>query len=242
MFELTISTRLDKQSYISKLYKSLIDEIKSVSGVAIKQNFKGRSYFSLAVKSEDKDYFKAKILDFIVYMIVDDYKYNYFKDNLENLQENIVFESFLKAVCIFDEDIDREYILKQINFKEEILVDSFYYFKLQMLRDRWQKTVGIIKFNQIINSKNSMLEVLKYLVAMSECLVQKAEVFISKKQVKLRLVQKTSRFQNDSQGLSKFLSEIIELNPAKIEILRTDDYECEVVDVLNKIFYDKINF
>ena len=73
MFELTISTRLDKQSYLSKLYKDLHEEIKSVGGVAVKENHNGRCYFSFAVKKENKDYFKAKVLDYIVFMIVDDY-------------------------------------------------------------------------------------------------------------------------------------------------------------------------
>lgn len=242
MFELTISSNFDKQSYISELYKKLESEIKSISGVAIKQNYRGRSYFSMAVKKSQKDYFKSKILDYIVFMIIDDYKFNYFKDKLNITEDNIIYQSFLKAISIFDSDIDREYILKQVDFSNDILVDSLYYFRLQELRKRWQKTVDIIQLNQILKDRSSMLEILKYLTTMSDNIVQNADVVISKKQLKLKHLQHSKNYKHNFLGLSKFLMEIIELNPAKINLRVCDEGDEELVDVLNKIFYDKINF
>ena len=60
MFELTISTTSDKQSYIDDIYQKLNPEIKKDLGVIVRQNYGGRSYLSLAIKPEKKDYYKAK--------------------------------------------------------------------------------------------------------------------------------------------------------------------------------------
>ena len=238
MFELTISTSLDKQAYITKLYKKLAPEIKNISGVAIKENYRGRSYFSLAVDKTQKDYFISKILDEIVFIIIDDYKFNFFREKLEASQENIILKSFLMAISIFDADADRDYIIKQIDMSGNILIDSLFYFKLQELRNRWQKTVDIILFNQIIKNRSSMLEVLKYLTTMSESVIETADVVISKNQQKLKQFDKTKNYKNNFSGLSEFLTEMIELNPAKINLRVSDERESEVVQVLEKIFYD----
>ena len=242
MFELTISTSLDKQAYISKLYKKLAVEIKKCSGVVIKQNYRGRSYFCMAIKQSQKDFFKAKILEYIVFMIIDDYKFNFFKDKLQIAEENILYQSFLKAITIFDADADKEYIKRQVEFSGEILVDSLYYFRLQELRRRWQKTVDIIQFNQILKNRSSMLEILKNLTTMSDNIVENADVIISKKCLKLKHYEKAKNYKHNFLGLSNLLTEIIELNPAKINLRICDEGDDELVDVLSKIFYDKINF
>lgn len=242
MFELTISTSLDKQAYISKLYKVLEPEIKSVSGVALKENYHGRSHLSVAVKESKKEYFKAKILDYIIDIIINEYKFNFFKENFEFVQKNIIYQSFLKAISIFDADADREYITKQIDMSENILVDSLYNFKLQELRKRWQKTVDIILLNGILKDESTMLEILKYLTTMSESVVDNADVFISKKELKLKHYEKTKKYHHNFSGFSEFLAEIIELNPAKINLRVNSDDDEEFVQVLSKIFYDKINF
>ncbi len=242
MFELSISSSIDKQAYISKLYKLLSSEINKSGGVATKHNYHGRSHFSMAVKKTQKDYFKSKILDYIVFMIIDDYKFNFFYDKIESTNENIVYQSFLKAISIFDADIDRDVIIRQIDFKDTILVDSFYHFKLQELRTRWQKTADIININQITKNKTAMLDILKYLTTMSDNTISSAEVTILKDQLKLKKFKSSKNYTRNFFGLSNFLSEIIELNPAKINLNIEDCSDNELVEVLSKIFYDKINF
>lgn len=242
MFELTISTSLDKQLCISNLYKKLLPEIKNMSGVAIKENSNGRSSVSLAVKKEYGEFFKAKILDAIVEIVVNEYKFNFFKDNLIVSSQKIIYNSFIKAISIFDADADREYIKKQIDFSGKILIDSLYNFKLQELKQRWQKTVDIIELNGIIKNESTILDILKYLTSMSESVVESADVFISKDKLKIKHYSAAKNYKNDFSGLSDFLTEMIELNPAKINIRNKSEDDKELVHMLEKIFYDKINF
>lgn len=243
MFELSISTTLCKQHYIQELYDKLKDEIKNDKGISVKQNLYGRSYFAIAVPEKKKEFYKSKILDFIVFMIIDDYKFNFFKDNLQLLEQNIISQSFLKAISIFDSEVDSDVIKRKIEMKNEILVDSFYYFKLQSLKNRWIKTASIINQNQVLYSSDSMIEVLKYLTLSSDNYLITANVTVGKKQIKVKQYSGTKSFKRDFEGCSNFLTEIVRLNPVKINIKKMEvEGDDQVVKLLNDIFTDKIYF
>ena len=241
MFELSISTTSDKQHYICDIFNKLKKEIKSDEGVAIKFNYSGRSYFSFAVSDKKKEYYKSKIMDYIVFMIIDDYKFDYYKQNLSFTQQNIISQSFLKAISIFDSEMDGEFIKRQIDFKGEILVDSLFYFKLRALLEKWKKTAYIINQNQILSSSESMIEVLKYLTMSSENYLVTADIMIGKKQIKFSSVSKRKCFKRNFEGCSDFLTEVVRLNPIKINLKTSnDDGSDKVVDLLNQIFTDKV--
>lgn len=242
MFELTISTTADKQAYIDDIFQKLNPDVKRDLGVIVRQNYGGRSYLGLAIKSEKKEFYKAKILDSIVFMILDDYKQEFFKERLQLSSSSVIYESFLKAITIFDFDFDKELISDRIEFSSEILVDSLYYFRLADLRARWMRTAEIICSNQILQSVPSMLEVLSYLTSTSENRAVVTEIHVGKKQIKLKNFAKSKVFKRNFEGISNFFTEIVRLNPLKINlrVLTGSDPEDEVTTFLNKIFYDKI--
>ena len=240
MFELSISTTIDKQKYISDLHKKLFLEVKRDGGIAIKQNYRKRSYFALAVPETKKEYYKSKLLEHISFMIIDDYKFNFFKENLNLVKTGLIVEPFLKAISIFDADIDKDVIKTQVDLSGEVLVDSLFYFKLQMLLRRWQKTTDIINQNQILASNSSMIEVLKYLTRMSDNLVLSTEIYIGKRQLKINSLSTAKCFKRDNGGSSNFLTEIVRLNPSKIKLKIGTNENDEVFEILSQIFDDKI--
>ncbi len=242
MFELTISASIEKQKYIDKIFKELSSEIKTDGGIAAMQNHSSRSSFAMAVPAKKKEYYKSKVLEFIISMITDDYKFNFYKEKIRANESSIIFESFLKAISIFDSDTDREFIKSQLEFSGEILVDSFYFFKLQPLRAKWGRTADIINQNQILQSKSSMLEVLKYLTAMSENYASVTNIVVSPKQIKLLSNMKSKNFKRNFEGMSGFLTEVVKLNPVKInlKVSETAENNDDIVDVINRIFTDKV--
>lgn len=240
MFELSISTTIDKQKYISDLHKKLFLEVKRDGGIAIKQNYRKRSYFALAVPETKKEYYKSKLLEHIIFMIIDDYKFNFFKENLNLVKTGLIVEPFLKAISIFDAEIDKDVIKTQVDLSGEVLVDSLFYFKLQMLLRRWQKTTDIINQNQILASNSSMIEVLKYLTRMSDNLVLSTEIYIGKRQLKINSLSTAKCFKRDNGGSSNFLTEIVRLNPSKIKLKIGTNENDEVFEILSQIFDDKI--
>lgn len=242
MFELTLSTTIDKQVYLGNFFSMLCKEIRQDEGVIVKQNNNGRAYLALAVDDNKKDYYKSKILDYILYMIVDDYKYNFYKETLGENSESVIFESFLKAISIFDADNDKDIIKSQIHLSGEILIDSFFYFKLQLLRSRWERTACIISQNNVLQTTTSMLDILRYLTAVSDSGIVLADVCFCKKQITLKTFQGIKRYKSNFKGISDFFAEIVKLNPSKINVKTTATKETHqsTKEMLIHIFGDKI--
>lgn len=242
MFELTLSTTVDKQSYIQELFKKIEEDVKNDSGILTKHISGGRIYLAIAVKKEKKEYYKSRILDLIFFVIIDDYKYNYFKEHLVVLEENLVYKSFLKAISIFDAEIDKEIIKSQLDLSQEVLIDSFYYFKLQSLQERWARTSVIINQNNVLSSKNSMIEILKYLTAVSDNQLIRADIIVGKSKTHILSFFGDKCFVNDFYGYSDMLTEIVRLNPQIINLKISKNCQNfdKIYDALNKIFSDKI--
>ncbi len=242
MFELTLSTSVNKQKYLCSLYKQLADDVKSDGGIITKHNHQGRSYLAIAVTVDKKEYYKAKLLDYILFMIVDDYKFNYYKEELMAVSENILHQSFLKAISIFDYEYDREYIAKQIELSGELFIDSFYFFKLQGLREKWERTAFILRQNNVLSNNDSIIEILRYLSSVSENKVMKLDVFAGKSKIQSKSLFNKKLFKNNNIGYSGFLTEVVKLNPKKInlKVSRLNEGFDEVMEILEQIYGDKI--
>lgn len=244
MFELTLCVSFERQKYISKFYKTMLSSVRNDSGIIIKHNSEGKSYLSIAVSDEKKEYIKSKALDFVLEVIQKEFKYNYFKDNLNIVEKNSLTEAFLNAITCFDEEIDKEEIKKKINFSGEIVIESLFYFKLQELVSRWRKTVEIINHNLIMNSDPMMCEVLRYLCAVSENNSVFVDLKFSNKQIILKNFVCNKKFKKTEEGVSSLFAEIIRLNPTKINITESENNSDfgEITSTLLKVFNDKIYF
>jgi len=113
---------------------------------------------------------------------------------------------------------------------------------LQNLKQRWQKTADIIIKNGITQSESSMIQVIKYLAGVSENFSLVATVEIFEDKIKLKNYQGTKSFKNQTEGLSKFFSEIIALNPQRINLIKKadDDLLGKAHQILTEIFGEKI--
>lgn len=244
MFELTLCLDFRRQKYIRDFFCLIRDEIKKDGGIIIKHNSDGKSYLSLAVEDIKMEYIKSKVLDFVTQIIEDEFKYEFFKNNLIIPNQEMLTEAFLRAISGFDEDIDKEIISHLIDFNGEIVVESLFYFKLQGLVLKWQKTADIINQNLIMYSDNSMSEVLRYLCAVSDNKSVSVEVVLTDSKLELRNCLCSKQFGKSTEGISRLFSEIIKLNPLKINI---KECECQLgfdklKDALMKVFNDKIYF
>lgn len=244
MFELTLCLDFERQKYISEFYKTKLSGIKKELGVIIKHNSEGKSYISFAVQDSKKEYLKSLVLDFVIKVIEKEFKYNFFKERLSLRENNSLTEAFLRAISCYDEEIDREVIAQVMDFSGEIVVESLFYFRLQPLQMRWVKTAEIINKNFVMNSDNSMSEVLRYLCGVSENNSVLVDLQVEKEQIVLKNFLTHKIFKKDASGISQMFAEIIMLNPSKINIRESQyllEFE-EITDTLLKVFNDKIYF
>ena len=244
MFELTLCLDFDRQKYLSEFYKLLEPIIKQDLGIIIKHNSAGKSYLSIAISKDKQEFIKAKVLDFVANVIKNDFKYNFFKEKILINKKNNLTEAFLRSISGFDEDLDRDLILQNIEFSGEIVIESLFYFKLQHLTFRWQKTADIINQNMIMENSFSMIEILKYLCAMTENNSVFVDLKLSEKQIELKNFIFHKKFKLNEEGVSKLFEEIIKLNPIKININDCEGFEdsYNITTTLLNIFKDKIYF
>ena len=242
MFELTLSEKIDRQTQIAKIYKNLSKTVKVDGGVIVKHNRNGRSYLVLGVPDSKKEYYKAKILDEILSVILSSYKFNFFLERLPNITSTILYLSFLKAISFFDTESDKEVLKKNIEFSGEILIDSLYYFKLQSLKAKWERTATIILQNSILSSSSSIIEVVRYLTTISNKGTICADIIIGKKLMIIKGIKSKKVFKNNSNGMSNLLSEIVILNPLKINLkVAKSNKNSEILcGYLQNIFEEKI--
>lgn len=242
MFELTLSISIDKQKNLLDFQKKLTNDLGDLLSVLVSHNANGRTFLAIAVEDFKKEYLKAKVLEGVHSIIVDVYKYHFFKEQLLGLSSSVMIKPFLKAISIFDSESDFEVIKKEISFDGEILIDSFFYFKLQSLKLRWEKTANIILKNAIIQSDCAMIQVIRYLSETSENFTLIANVKIDNKRLTIKNYKGTKNYSATQEGMSKFLTEMISLNPLKINLTRNFEIneENKVCEVLNEIFGEKI--
>ena len=245
MFELTLCMALERQKYLSEFYKQISPSIKQGVGVITKQNIGEKSYLIIGVDSLQKEYLKSKVLDFISMVIIKEFKLNFLKSKINVQYQDKLTKAFLGAITNFDSEIDREIISQNIEFCGEIVVESFYYFKLQSLQDRWQKTAKIINNNLIMSNNVAILEVLRYLCATSNNSVSYINITFITDKIVLKYLNKSKKFSKDFDGLSNLYEEVIKLNPMKINIVDDENKMAEfgeVTSILSKVFYDKVYF
>ena len=242
MFELTLSIKLEKQKFLLDFQKKLANELGENFATIISHNDEGRCHLAIACEQSKKEYIKAKVLSGVLEIILSAYKFEYFKEALFFESSNFMSMPFLKAISIFDADSDYEIIKKEIILSGEILIDSFFHFKLQGLKDRWEKTAIIILKNGIVHSESAMIEVIKYLTSCSENYSLVANVELSHDKFEIKNYNETKIYVASNEGMAKFLSEIISLNPLKINL--TLSYEIDennkICKILNDIFGEKI--
>lgn len=242
MFELTLSITIDKQKCLTQLQKKLENEIQSDDFIVVCHNQNGRTFLAVAINDLKKEYLKSKILEAVQNIIINEYKYSFFREQLISIGDNVMINPFLKAIAVFDADCDFDIIKKEINLSGEILIDSFFYFKLQELKQRWEKTAAIILKNGVLQSESSMIQVVKYLADSSENFVLVTTVKVFENKIQLKNYNSIKSFKTDSAGVSKFLTEMILLNPLKINLIKNfdDNVKNHVCYLLDEIFGEKI--
>lgn len=242
MFELSFSIQINKQRYLAQLNKNLCAEIKADGGIITRHNNAGRSYIVIAGPKYKKEYYKSKILDILVSIIINNYKYEFFKNYLDLDNNKLLHQLFLKSVIIFDYDLDKEFIKSKIEIIDEICIDSFFFFKLQELKSKWERTAYLIKQNNIALSDESIFEIIKKLIDVTENRVLKVDIFANKKNIKMKNANTKKLFKNNKSGHIKLLEEIIRNNPQKINFTVSQnitDFD-ELIEILQGVFRDKI--
>lgn len=238
MFELTVSTSKAKYKDIDFIFSLLKNKIKSMKGIIVSEEIDGRAKLALAVPEDKKEYALSLVFDAISEAIIRDYKHDFLKKNLSLQTGNRIAESaFIRALSVYDKTSDKEYIKKCLKPTSEILIDSFYAFRLWELEKRWKNIADLMSENcSYLCMSGGFSDLMKFLVLSNDC--ETGEVHLCKGEGNIFCGDGSGKEffnmiydgENDNFVIS-ILSELISLAPEKIIIHK----ELENTFVANEI-------
>ncbi|MCL2621667.1 MAG: putative sporulation protein YtxC, partial [Firmicutes bacterium] len=125
---------------------------------------------------------KNQIENTIAEVIINEYKAAFLKKSLILPIENEINKAaFIKALTTFDRDSDKIITLTQLNITnktEEFLLDSFFNFKLEALRKRWEEVCKLANENtSYLVCSQTFVELLRFLIKNLESKCNEVHLF-----------------------------------------------------------------
>lgn len=247
MFEITVSTSKAKYKDIDFIFNFLKSKIIMMKGIIVSEEFEGRVKTAIAVPDDKKDYALSLIFDAIAEAIVRDYKYEFLKNNLKIRScEKVIESSFIKALSLYDKTTDKEFIKKELKPSSEILIDSFYHFRLWELEKRWKSVAELMSENaSYLFMSGSFMDLMKFLVLSSD--IETGEVHIFKGEGNIYCNEKNGKelfnmiyIDKDENSLINVLSELISLAPEKI-VIHKDLENSRIATEISNIFDGRVS-
>ncbi len=239
MWEISIavnSSQIDIAKFIYQTLKLQTSQLGSV--VTCYQQF-DNFYILIGCPIEEQGRAKVVIERCVIKVVSNFYKEQYLARNLRlPLHENMSMTAFKKALINFDKETDFYIISKNLELEKNLHLDSFYFFKLNGLREKWAELVALANENSdYLGSQDAFFDLLKFLIDNLEICEEEIDVFEGENGYYLKPENKDCPHENLSkEGL---VSSLIELCPKKINLFCCSDDK--TANFLSKIFDERIN-
>ena len=144
---------------------------------------------------------------------------------------------------MFDSIADKQEIKQEIILNKSINIDSFYYFRLGFIRDKWNEILSIITASVYMTDSDDFMELLKFLVGSLDTSVPLINIYFRNNKFDIcdnanNSIVAKENFDNIEEAM---ISQIIELCPKKINLYCIDNISTRAMDIIYYLFDKKIN-
>ena len=148
--------------------------------------------------------------------------------------------AFKKALINFDRETDFYLISKNLEFMQNLHLDSFYNFKLKSLREKWAELISLANENgDYLVSNDAFFDLLKFLIDNLEVCEDEISVFEDENGYFIKASGSDEEGECRSLSKENLVTRLIELSPKKINLFcRSDD---NTAGFLSKIFEERVN-
>lgn len=240
MWEYSICVRNINSQIASYILSSLKKCVEKTGGVAT--FYKDKDFCYIVVGTDEK--YKEKIQNHVCITITK-VICTFFKGDFLNRHLNIPISdkiskiAFKNALINFDKETDFYIISKALSFENNLYLESFYNFKLQKLRSKWEELISLANENRdyFINS-DSFFDLLKFLVDNIDINENEIDVVEDDDGYRIFSGSEDNCFEClDGEGL---VSSVIGLSPQKINMYCKK--ENNATEILKKIYEKRVNF
>lgn len=239
MWELSISVSSKKLEIAKFVYQTLKSHCAENGAIVTCYEEFDNFFILVGCPIEEQSRVSVAIERCIIKVICNFYKEKFLTENLRlPLHENMSLTAFKKALINFDKETDFYLISKNLQLNKNLNLDSFYYFKLKSLREKWAELITLANENSdYLVSNEAFFDLLKFLIDNLEICEDEISVFEDENGYSI----KANNLEEPYEKLSKegLVSSLIELCPKKINLFcRSDD---NTAGFLSKIFEERIN-
>ncbi|MBO5103152.1 MAG: hypothetical protein J6C13_03595 [Clostridia bacterium] len=244
MWEFEIICDRQNSTYISTIQERLKPILNEVNGVFAIMADEENVYLSLGCEQKKSHIVKANIRLAIADIICENLKFEFLNNHLEFICEDESFKFALAKVCTyFDSELDRQIVLQSLDLKtKKINLDSFFYFKLSSLKQKWQELCNITNKNSVtILRQHNFAELLKFLLSNIDKKCQSVILEMKEKCLIYHDINKDFDIITAIEPHNKIevLGKLIELNPYLIKIY-PDKKNDDTISLLQTVFDDRV--
>ena len=246
MWEIEIICNRRNKSYISLLQEKLERTIKETNAVTAIVADSDRIYFSIGCDKKMKAKLVANLKLSLTDIICENMKFDFLSKNLDFFYEDDAYNYALIKVCTyFDNELDRQIVLNSLDFKSKKLdLNSFFYFKLRRLKDKWLELCSITNTNiNVIKLKDNFVGLLRFLISNIDSRCQSAILELRERCLIYHDIKEDCDVVMGIEVKDKIgiLDKLLELNPNLIKIYANNEND-DVIHLLKNIFDDKVIF
>ncbi len=242
MWEIEIVADRQSKDKIHSLLNSVSKVLHCVKAVSSILGDERRIYFCIGVGDKGEAKLKSSLSLAICDLFCLDYKYDFLKEHLK-LDHSDEKSQVLEKLCtFFDRETERVMVLTLLDPLPQTLdLDSFYYFRLRGLKQKWGEFCDLIKDNlATITTQNNFAEFVQFLLVGINCRSKSLILDLREGGI----IYKDSSGQDtieiiNPKDLTQILVKLVELNPQEI-LIRGGGRHKERVAFLKEVFLDKI--
>lgn len=178
MFEVSFNVDLKEREYIDFLYNGLKEKIKETNGIVFCGLNNDRIFVSIACEDCFAVDIKSEIYDLLSEIYAFGFKHFYLKKKLKIHKDNLLTQTLVNTMTIFDSENDKKLIKKYL-FNQEIgAIDGFFNFRMKKLKQKWDEIIDLTNENAVVlYDKEISCEFLSFLIDAMQSSEKKVSVF-----------------------------------------------------------------
>lgn len=243
MWEFSVSLNSAHCQVAEFLYNSLKKYVGEVDGIITSYDEAGLVTIVIACSEAEKARLSYYVSACITDAICTYFKKEFLKKHLNvQLKNKISLVAFEKALLYFDKETDRYLVNKYLVLEKNLYLESFFEFKLKVLKNKWMELTKIANENSAyLLTDDTFVELLKFLIDNLEISHDEINVILENNAYHLldENFKELDLDKNASDG-SWLVGNIIALSPRKINVY--SDEENYELNLIGSVFEDRINF
>lgn len=238
MWEFSLNINPENFEVAKYFYNTLFPYLSSFNGLITSHEQGDCISVLLAVEEEKKLEVESFVASTIVEIICNKFKEAYLNDHLLlPKHDKIGMSAFKKALLNFDKETDRFIVKKNLSLKNNLYLESFYKFRLQLLQDKWAELVSLSNENrEYLVSDESFVDLLKFLVDNLDICTEEVSVF--KEEGGYRIYDDNSACQEGLISEEIMISSVIDLSPQRLNLYFNES--SGAINLLARIFEERV--